>query len=111
MQFSCLGESIEKYITFTVPIEREVRRNEKVEIKLQKNYLTYNSLWIPQDLLQIHHQVLSIISMKEFIELNVNLDTIIKNVKYVELIISIAVVFFEYENFKDDLWSWSTFKK
>ena len=36
MQFSCLGESIEKYITFTVPIEREVRRNEKVEIKLQK---------------------------------------------------------------------------
>ena len=57
MQFSCLGESIEKYITFTVPIEREVRRNEKVEIKLQKNYLTYNSLWIPQDLLQVHYQV------------------------------------------------------
>ena len=28
-QFVCLGENIEKYITFTVPIENEVRRIDK----------------------------------------------------------------------------------
>ena len=28
-QFTCLGENIEKYITFTVPIENEVRRIDK----------------------------------------------------------------------------------
>ena len=41
--------------------------------------------------------------MKEFIELNVNSDLMIKNVKHVELNISIATVFFEYANFKDNL--------
>ena len=38
--------------------------------------------------------------MKEFIELNVNMDMVIKNVKLVELNISIATV---YKNFKDNL--------
>ena len=38
--------------------------------------------------------------MKEFIELNVNMDMVIKNVKLVELNISIATV---YTNFKDNL--------
>ena len=43
-----------------------------------------------QDLRQAHHQTLSIIFLKEFIELNVNTDLMIKNVKLVELNISIA---------------------
>ena len=38
--------------------------------------------------------------MKEFIELNVNMDMVIKNVKLVELNINIATV---YTNFKDNL--------
>ena len=38
--------------------------------------------------------------MKEFIELNVNMDMVIKNVKLVKLNISIATV---YTNFKDNL--------
>ena len=37
--------------------------------------------------------ILSIIFLKEFIELNVNSDTMIKNVKHMELNISIATVF------------------
>ena len=61
--------------------------------KLQKIYLTYYNLLIAQDLWQAHHQILSIIILKEFIELNVNSDTIKNNVKHVELNISIATVF------------------
>ena len=61
--------------------------------KLQKIYATYCNLLIVQDLWQVHYQVLPIIFLREFIELNVNLDTIIKNVKNMELNISIATVF------------------
>ena len=60
--------------------------------KLQNIYLTYYNLLIAQDLWQAHYQILSIIFLKEFIELNVNLDMIIKNEKQVELNISIASV-------------------
>ena len=63
-QFTCLWEHTQKYVTFTVPIEKKAT----------------------------HYQILSIVFLKEFIELNVNSDTIIKNVKYVELNISIATV-------------------
>ena len=35
-QFTCLAENTEKYITFTVPIEKEVTRIEKMKKKLQK---------------------------------------------------------------------------
>ena len=34
-----------------------------------------------QDLWQAHYQILLIVSLKEFIKLNVNIDTIIKNVE------------------------------
>ena len=46
-QFTCLGENTEKYITFTVPIEKELVKMEK---KLQKIYLTYYNLLIVQNL-------------------------------------------------------------
>ena len=47
--------------------------------------------------------------MKEFIKLNVNMDTMIKNMKLAELYIlnilniSIATLFLNTQNFKDDL--------
>ena len=63
-----------------------------MEKKLPKIYLTYYSLLIVQDLWQAHNQILSIIFPKEFIELNVNMDMMIENVKLVELNISIATV-------------------
>ena len=64
-----------------------------MEKKLQKIYLTYYNLLTVQDLLQAHYRILSIIFLKEFIELNINLDTIKKNVKLAKLNIRIANVF------------------
>ena len=66
-------------------MKKEVTRNYKIGEKIQKIYLRYYSLLIAQDLLQVHYQILSIIFPKEFTELNVNLDAVIKNVKHVEL--------------------------
>ena len=61
--------------------------------KLQKIYLTYYNLLIAQDLWQAHYQILSIIFLKKFIELNVNSGIMVRNVKHVELNISIETVF------------------
>ena len=58
---------------------------------------------IAQDLWEAHYQIVSIIFLKDFIELNVNQDIAIKNVKHEKLNISIATFFFEYTNFKVDL--------
>ena len=46
----------------------------EMEKRLQKIDLTYNTLLIVQDLWQAHYQILSIIFLKEFIELNVNMN-------------------------------------
>ena len=56
-----------------------------MEKKLQKIWPTYYNLLIVQDLWQANYQILSIIFLKEFIKLNVNMGTIIKDVKLVEL--------------------------
>ena len=64
-----------------------------MEKKLQKNYLTYYNLLIVEYLWQAHYQTLLIIFLKEFMELNVNSDMMIKNVKHVELNISIEIIF------------------
>ena len=52
----------------------------KIEEKLQISYLTDWNLLVEQDLWQ-SHQILPIILQKEFIKLNLNMDTIIKNYK------------------------------
>ena len=54
-----------------------------MEKKLQKIYLTYNNLLIAQGLCRTHYQILS----------NVNRDTIIKHVEFLELDVSIETVF------------------
>ena len=36
-QFTCLGENTEKYLTFTVPIEKEVTRIDKNREEITKN--------------------------------------------------------------------------
>ena len=46
----------------------------------KKIYPTAYSLLIAQDLWQAYYQILSIIFLKEVIKLNVNTDTVIKNV-------------------------------
>ena len=102
-QFTYFGEKTEKYITFTVPIVIRIDKNGE---KLQKIYLTYYILLIVQNLWKAHYQILSIIVLKEFIELiNVNTDTMTKNVKLAELNIATenyCNCFLEYTNFKDD---------
>ena len=60
---------------------------------LQKVYLTYYNLLMAQDLWQAHDQIFSITFLMELIKLNVNTDTMIKNVKHVELNISIVIAF------------------
>ena len=50
----------------------------KMEKKLQITYLTYDHLLVAQGLWLAHYEILSIIFPKEFIELNVNTDMMIK---------------------------------
>ena len=64
-----------------------------MEKKLQKMYLTFYSLLIAQGLWQAHYKILLIIYLNDFTELNINLNVAIKNMKYVELNISIAAAF------------------
>ena len=56
-QFTCLGEKTEKYITFTVPIEKEVTRIDKNGAEITKNiYLNDNAnLMITEVLWQAHY--------------------------------------------------------
>ena len=58
----------------------------------KKINLTHYNLLIAQDLWQAHYQTLSIIFLKEFVELNVN-SGMIKNVKHVVLNVNIKSVF------------------
>ena len=55
-----------------------------MEKKLQKRYLRNYNLLIVQDLWQAHYQILLITLLREFITLNANMDTIMKNAKHVE---------------------------
>ena len=84
-QFTCLGENTEKYMTFTVPIEKVTRINKSGE------EITKNVSYILQ----------FIDSTRFMIKLNENTDIMIKNVKPVKLYLKYVTVFFEYANFKD----------
>ena len=56
-QFPCLGENTEKYITFTVPIEKAFTGIDKNEEEISKIYPTYCNLLIVQYLWQAHYQI------------------------------------------------------
>ena len=79
--------------------KKKLQELMKMEQKLQKIYLTYYNLLIAQDLWQAHYQVLSIIFLEEFIELNVNTNMMIL-VRLVKLNISIANVFSNRQTLK-----------
>ena len=55
-----------------------------MEKRLQKIYRTYYGLLTEQDLWQVYYQILSMIFLKEFIELNVDSDKMVKNVSHAE---------------------------
>ena len=44
-QFTCLGENTEKYITFTVPLEKEVTRIDKSGEDVTRNILHITIYW------------------------------------------------------------------
>ena len=68
--------------------------------KLQKLFLTDYNLLIAQDLQQAYSQIWSIIFLKEFIKLNVNRNTMRKNVKLAELNINNATSFLNTQTLK-----------
>ena len=80
-----------KHLQF--PQKKKLQELIKMEMKLQKTYVTYYNLLIVQDFRQAHHQIWSTIFLEEFIELNVNSREMMKNMKHVELNISIVIVF------------------
>ena len=71
-----------------------------MEKKLQKIYLRYYNLFIAQDLWQARYQILSTIFLKEFIELSINKDMMIKIVKLLGSNICIATVFLNIQTLK-----------
>ena len=75
---------MEKYVTFKVPIKKEVTRIDKNGEEMTKNVYYILQLLIAQDLWQDHYQILSLIFLKEIMKLNVNVDTMIKKMKFVE---------------------------
>ena len=93
-QFTCLGENTEKYITFTVPIEKEVTRIDKSGEEITRN-ISYILQFIGTAPFMVSSFSNPVNNLSEGIhlELNVNLNTMIKIVKLVELNISIATFF------------------
>ena len=72
----------------------------KMEKKLQKLCPAYYSLLIASGVCETHRQILSINFLKEFIKLNVNMGTMIKNVKLAELHAKYATVFLNTQAIK-----------
>ena len=60
---------------------------------VQKIYLIYYNLLIAQGLWEAHYHILSKMFLEKFLELNVNTDMMIKNVKLVKLNVRIGTVF------------------
>ena len=98
-QFTSLGENTGKYITFTVPIEKEITRIDKNGEEITKN-ITYILHSIDSVRFMVSLLSLSVIFPKEFTKLNVNTDIKIKNVNFVELNINIATVFSNIQTLK-----------
>ena len=71
-----------------------------IHIKIQKPYLTDYNLLVVQDLWQAHYQILLIILLSEFIKLNVNTNTMMKNVKLEELNTKIVSAFLDAQTLK-----------
>ena len=72
---NCLGENTEKYIAFPVPWKKEDKRIYKKGKQIIKT-VSYRLQFIYSK---------SSLSNLVFIKLNVNMDTMIKNVKLMEL--------------------------
>ena len=91
-QFTCLGENTEKYITFTVPIEKEVTRIDKNGEEITKN-ICYILQFIDSARFMASSLSNLVNNLSEGIHRIKCKFGHIKNVKNMELNISIATVF------------------
>ena len=83
-------KNTEKYVTFTVPIEKEVTRTDKNGEEIAKTmYIIQVTIYDSTRFRTTHYQILLITLLKEFKKL----DTMVKNVKLVELNAKIATIF------------------
>ena len=81
-------------------MKKEITRIDKDGEEITKN-ISYILQFIDSPKLwQAHYEILLIIYLKDFIELNVNQDMTIKNMKHVELNTSIATVFSNIQTLK-----------
>ena len=102
-QYTCLGEYTEKYITFTVPIEKEVTEIGEKGEKITKKISSYDNLLVVQVLWQAHYQILSINFLKEPIILNEDMDHDDRKCKLCEIADEVYNCFLKCTNAKDDL--------
>ena len=87
--------------SFTVSIEQKIKKLIKLK-KLQRIYYVDHNLLIPWDLSQTHDQILPIIFLKDFINLNVNNKHEQEN-RTCKIKQKYYDTFLEYTNFEDDL--------
>ena len=77
-QFTCSEQGTEKGITFTVTLKNKLQELIKTEKKLQKNISYILQLIDNARFMATYYQILLVILLKEFIELNVNLSMMTK---------------------------------
>ena len=69
-QFKYLGEITKKWITFSAPIEKEIKVYEKTSGDIIDEKITYKlKLADSAKFIPTHYQILQIIFLKEFIKL------------------------------------------
>ena len=99
-QFTCLGENTEKYITFTVPIEKEVTRVDKNREEITKN-ISYILHFIDSARFMANSLSNLVNNLSEGIHrIKCKFGHDEKNVKLAELNISIATVFSNVQTLK-----------
>ena len=76
-----------------------------MEKKIQKAYPIDNNLLRAEDLWQAHCQILLIILLKKFIKLTVNMNMMIKNVKFAESNTKIVTAFLNMQTLKIIWWN------
>ena len=89
-QFICVGENTEKYIAFTVPIEKEVTKIDKNGEHIKYIYIYIYICYILQ-------------FIDNVIELNVDLDTMIKKCETCGIKYKYCDCSLEHANVNDDL--------
>ena len=78
----CLGENKEKYITFPVPLNKELDNGKLITYK--------KSLLIALDLCQVHYQILLIIYLKDFIVINAQIINLVLTIWQLKMINRVA---------------------